>query len=170
MKFLARGFALVLANLLSAALAAVPSTADSSPLVGSWALVAAYEVKPDGIRVYPYGDHPAGLLMVDGAGRYSLQIFHPDRPKFASGDKWRGSAEESRAAVECASTHFGCCEIDVAQRVVVFRIERALFPNLEGASQRRSCRLTAVEFSYQQSPSANGNVPVTVWRRIQTAR
>src|SRR5512139_293189 len=76
------------------------STANSKPqplsMQGTWVMTAAYEILADGTRTTNYGEHPKGLLMVDDSGRYSLQIFRPDRAKFASGVKARGTAEEYR--------------------------------------------------------------------------
>ena len=53
-------------------------------LEGTWIMASAYEILADGTRTTNYGEHPNGLMMVDKAGRYSIQIFHPNRPKFAS--------------------------------------------------------------------------------------
>ena len=38
-----------------------------------------------------YGERPEGLLVLDADGRYSLQIFSADRPRFAAGDKAKGT-------------------------------------------------------------------------------
>ena len=43
-------------------------------LQGTWEMDSAYEILADGTRVTNYGEHPAGLLMVDSNGRYTLQI------------------------------------------------------------------------------------------------
>ena len=63
--------------------------AESPPvsLEGTWVMTSAYEILADGTRTTNYGEHPNGLLTIDKVGRYSIQIFRPDRPKFASGDK-----------------------------------------------------------------------------------
>jgi Lipocalin-like domain len=76
-------------------------------LQGTWMMQSAYEIKADGTRTTTYGEHPKGLLIIDAAGRYNLQIFRVGRPSFASGDKARGTTEEYREAVLGSSTHFG---------------------------------------------------------------
>ena len=81
-------------------------------LEGTWVMTAAYEMLADGTRTTNYGEHPNGLLMVDKAGRYSIQIFRPDRPKFASGDKKKGTPEEYAEAVLSSSTHTGRVVVD----------------------------------------------------------
>ena len=75
---------LVLALLCTLPLAA--SAADS-PLTGTWTLVKADVLQPDGKQVHDYGEAPKGLFIVDAQGHYSLQIFNSLRPKFASGDR-----------------------------------------------------------------------------------
>src|SRR6476659_9807786 len=83
------------------------ATLDGTNLKGTWVMAAAYEILADGTRTTNYGEHPRGLLMIDAQGRYSLQIFRVNRPKFASGDKTRGTADEYREAVLGSSTHTG---------------------------------------------------------------
>ena len=74
-------------SMLSApgALAAAPPTALS--LAGTWTLVAADVLHADGTRTRDYGAAPKGLLMIDAQGRYTLQIFKAERPRFVSGEK-----------------------------------------------------------------------------------
>ncbi len=53
-------------------------------LQGTWVMDSAYEIHPDGTRTTNYGEHPKGLLTVDAAGRYNMQIFKVNRPAFAT--------------------------------------------------------------------------------------
>jgi len=107
-----------LAVLCLASLAA--AKADEMPLTGSWTLVQADVLLPDGRRAHDYGEAPKGLLIIDAQGRYSLQIFNSERPKFASGDRAKGTAEEYKADILGISTHFGtpyrCCLIPQSGR------------------------------------------------------
>jgi hypothetical protein len=138
----------------------------ASPLQGTWTLVAADKILPGGGRVHDYGAAPKGLLIVDAQGRYSLQIFKAERPRFASDDKSAASADEFKAAVLGSSTHYGEVELDAAKGTIVFRIEGASFPNWEGTVQVRSCTLQDGTLSYEVAPRADGSVPVSVWRRL----
>jgi len=72
---------------------------DALSLEGSWTMDSAYEILANGTRTTNYGEHPSGLMIIDHAGRYSIQIFRRDRPPFKSGDKTRGTPEEYRTAV-----------------------------------------------------------------------
>lgn len=138
----------------------------ASPLAGTWTLVAADVLHADGSRGRDYGAAPLGRLLVDTHGRYSLQIFQSERPRFAAPDKGAGTGSEFAAAVLGSSTHYGLVTIDAARHVLTFRIEGASFPNWEGTQQQRQFTLTGDELSYQVPPRLNGDIPLSVWRRL----
>lgn len=157
--------ALLAAGVASAAGAAPGGVTHRFPLAGTWTLQAAEALHPDGSRTDDYGTAPKGMLMIDGQGHYSLQIFRSDRPRFAA-DKADGSPAEYRAAVMGSSTHFGTIKIDAKQHLLVFHIEGASFPNWEGQQQSRSFELNGDVLSYRVPPRPNGDVPISVWRRV----
>ena len=143
---------------------------DEAPsLAGTWVIDSAYEIRADGQRVTNYGEHPLGLLIVDKAGRYSLQIFRRDRPAFAAGYKTRGTPEEFRAAALGSSTHFGRLRIDAAAKQLIFDIEGASFPNWEGRRQVRDYTLQdgLLRYAVPASASGNGTTAYSIWRRIE---
>jgi len=135
---------------------------------GVWSMASAYEIKADGTRTTNYGEHPNGLLMIDKSGRYSLQIFRPNRPKFASGDKTRGTPEEYREAALGSSTHMGWISIDAAQGQLTFKIDAASYPNWEGAQQVREYVFKdgVLTYSVPASASGNGTVAYSVWQHL----
>lgn len=135
------------------------------PLAGTWTLTAADRITPAGVRERDYGAAPKGRLIVDAAGRYSLQIFRSERTGFASGDKKRGTPEEYADAALGSSTHYGTIALDKAAHQLLFRIEGASFKNWEGATQRRSYDLKGDALSYRVPTAPDGNVPISEWRR-----
>jgi hypothetical protein len=149
----------------SSVISAADARGDIS-LAGTWTLVAADVLHPDGSRSHDYGDAPKGLLLIDRMGHYSLQLYRADRPRFANPAKAKASAEEYRAAVMGASTHFGTLAVEPAQHQLVFHIEGASFPNWEGQEQTRAFELRGDTLSYRVPPRPDGNVPISVWRRI----
>lgn len=163
----------LLAGAFSLTAATNGSAAPSAPelsLAGTWAMDSAYEILADGRRTTNYGPHPRGLLIIDAAGRYSLQIFRPDRTRFASGDKVRGTAEEYRDAALGSSTHFGRVRLDAAKHQIIFAIEAASFPNWEGREQVRDYdyRDGVLRYAVPASASGNGTTAYSVWRRVAT--
>jgi hypothetical protein len=151
-------------------MAAAPPHAPEQPLslTGTWVMDSAYEIHADGSRTTNYGAHPAGLMMVDRAGRYSIQIFRPRRPAFRSGDKAKGEPDEYRAAALGSSTHFGRVTVDPAKHQLLFDVEAASFPNWEGKRQVRDYTYADGVLSYAvpANASGNGTVSHSVWRRV----
>jgi hypothetical protein len=149
---------MVLAGAAPVAHAALPD------LAGTWTLVAADVQRPDGRIERDYGAAPRGRLVIDAQGRYALQIFKAERPRFASADKAAGTGEEMRAAVLGSSTHYGTIALEDGQ--LVFHIEAASFPNWEGTAQRRSFELHGDELRYRVPARPDGGIPISVWRRM----
>jgi hypothetical protein len=147
-------------------------SANELSLQGTWLMDSAYEVLADGTRTTNYGPHPEGLMMVDNAGRYTIQIFRPDRPAFKSGDKTRGEPNEYRAAVLGSSTHFGRVTLDRAKRQLQFDVEAASFPNWEGERQVRNYTYAdgVLTYAVPATASGNGTVAYSVWRKAVTPR
>lgn len=142
---------------------------DASTLAGTWMLTAADDIKPDGTRVPAYGPSPHGVLTLGADGRYSVQIFRSERLKFASGDKRRGTLEEYTDASLGMSSHFGRYIVDPAKGTITFQIDRASFPNWDGATQVRPFKLEGDELSWRVPATPDGTIPISVWRRARPA-
>src|SRR3954469_3315303 len=150
--------------------AANAASSASEPMLamqGTWTLASAYEIQANGTRSTNYGEHAQGLLMVDAAGRYSLQIFRPDRRKFASGAKPTGTPDEFRDAVLGSSTHTGRVHVDAPNHHLIFDIDTASFPNWEGTQQIRDYVFENDTLTYSVPASASGNstIAYSVWKR-----
>jgi hypothetical protein len=141
-----------------------------STLAGTWSLVSAHEIQPDGTRTTNYGERPTGLLMVDGSGRYSIQIFKLGRPLFTSGDKTVGTPDEYRSALVGISTHIGNVTIDRSRHQLVFDVQAASFPNWEGKRQVRdfTCQDGVLSYAVPPTASGNGATAYSVWRRVDS--
>ncbi|MBN3813397.1 lipocalin-like domain-containing protein [Paraburkholderia sp. Ac-20347] len=144
------------------------STIDPS-LIGTWTLVAADVQHSDGSRAHDYGANPKGLLIIDAQGNYSLQIFKSERQPFASNDKGKVTAAEYKAAILGASTHFGTLIVDRPSQTLTFNIQSASFPNWEQTQQTRHYQLENGELSYRVTARPNGDIPISIWRRTESA-
>jgi hypothetical protein len=157
---------------LAALAIALPLMAAASPspepfkLAGTWVMESAYEIRADGTRTTNYGEHPHGLMMVDASGRYSIQIFRPDRPNFASGAKADGRPDEYRQAVLGSSTHFGHVTVDAPAHQLIFDVEASSFPNWEGKRQPRDYTYSRdiLTYAVPASASGDGTIAYSVWR------
>lgn len=156
----------VLAVLTGMATPDMPEPVQASPLQGTWTLVAADKILPDGGVTRDYGDSPKGRLIVDANGRYSLQILKSERLRFSADSKADGTVDEFKSAVMGSSTHYGTVTVGENEKLLTFSIEGSSFPNWEGTVQKRQYRLDGAELSYQVPPRADGSIPVSVWRRM----
>lgn len=166
---------LTLTRLVTLALplmAAAPPSPERLSLPGTWVMDSAYEIRADGTRTTNYGEHPGGLMMVDRTGRYSIQIFRPGRPNFASGIKAEGKPEEFREAVLGSSTHFGHVRVDAAKHQLLFDVEAASFPNWEGNRQVRHYTYAGGVLTYAVPTSAagNGTIAYSVWHKVRAEK
>ncbi len=159
---------IVAAAITTVAASAPNRSAELRSLQGTWVMDSAYEISPDGTRSTNYGPHPSGLLTVDAAGRYNMQIFKVGRPAFASGNKANGTPDEYRQAVVGSSTHFGSVAIDRQKHQLLFDVKAASFPNWEGKRQVRdyTYRDGLLSYAVPASASSSGIVAYSVWRRV----
>ncbi|HEY9195773.1 MAG TPA: lipocalin-like domain-containing protein [Mucilaginibacter sp.] len=144
--------------------------ASTFPLAGTWKLKAAQVILPDGTHVTDpgLGADAKGILMIDADGRYSLQIFKPGRPKFASGDKKKGTLQEYESALLGMSTHNGRVKMDTTNKILQFDIDYAAFPNWEHTTQIRQYSIKGDELYYQLPASAGaGTIAVSIWSRVK---
>jgi hypothetical protein len=146
---------------------ALPATAQSSSVVGTWLLTRAEKLLPDGTRTSDYGDNPHGLAIFTVDGHYSVQIYRADRLKFSSGDKPKGTAEEYREASLSTSVHFGTYSVDSVQHTITFHIDRSSFPNQDDTTQVRPYEMNGDELSWKVTPRPDGSIPITVLRRVR---
>lgn len=143
------------------------SDATAASLAGTWTLTAADDLQSDGSRVHAYGSNPQGILVFGADGRYTIQIFREDRMKFASGDKRHGTPDEYKDASVGMSCHFGHYTVDSTKGTITFKIERASFPNWDGATQTRPFTLKGDDLEWRVPATPDGKVPISAWRRVR---
>lgn len=143
-----------------------PVVQSAKDLVGSWTLVSYERTTPDGKKDQPFGPNPHGIMMFDAGGRYSRQIMRGGKAKFASNDRTKSTPEENRTVLPNNNSHFGKYSIDEANHAIVFKIENAIFPNLEGTVEKRPFTITGDELKYTvPAPSVGSGVSELVWKR-----
>jgi Lipocalin-like domain len=137
-------------------------------LVGTWTVVSQYTIAPDGKREEVYGAKPIGRLTFDGSGRFSYILFNPGRPKFASRDKNKGTAEEYAAVVQGGQAYFGTFSVNDANDRIVYHIEGALEPSWQD-TDRTGASVTLVddELKYNATTPATGVTAYQVWKRMK---
>ncbi len=138
-------------------------------LVGTWSLISSEFRRADGQISYPFGKDAIGLLMYDASGNVSAQLLRPDRPAFASGDAYRGTPEEVKAAFEGLLCYFGTYSVDEEKGTVTHHLKGAYLPNWVGTDQVRNFEVSGDHLTISTPPIlAQGTTIVSVlsWKRI----
>ena len=116
-------------------------------LVGAWTFVVAEVTAADGKKSFPFGETPKGILIFTADGHFAQIHVASDVPRFASGNRLRGTPEEYQAIMHRSLSVFGTYTVDEAKKTVTYKIVSSTFPNQQGAAQTRTIdKLTADEF------------------------
>jgi hypothetical protein len=102
-------------------------------------------------------------------GRFAQIHVASDVPKFASGNRLTGTAEEYAAIMRRSLAVFGTYTVDEEKKTVTYRIVSSTFPNWEGEAQTRTIdRLTADEFVNTNPNVAGGRgSAANIYRRVK---
>src|ERR1051325_8533354 len=95
---------------LSLALCAGSAAAQKSlkeQIVGTWDFTIAEVTAADGKKSFPFGETPKGILIFTPDGRFAQIHVASDVPKFASGNRLTGTAEEYAAINRRSLAVFG---------------------------------------------------------------
>jgi len=138
-----------------------------NPLIGSWRLIAADKILPDGRQVPDYGAAPSGIAILTPDNHYVVEVFKAERARFASGDRSTGTPEEYKDAVMGTSCHFGTYSVDVAKGTITYNIERSSFPNFDQTTRTNSFALKGDTLIWRVPARPDGSVPVSTFVRIR---
>ena len=150
-------------------LAASLPAAQPVPVIGSWRLVSYDTQTPDGVKTFPLGDDAVGLAVYLANGRVTIQFMKRERPRFTSGDAWRGTLEEERAAFEGFFGYAGRYTIDAARSTVTHHVEIASAPNYVGTDLVRTFSFSGNRLTLrtpQRNLMGQTASSTLVWERI----
>jgi hypothetical protein len=144
---------------------AAPAKSMKEAIVGTWSLLIDDAVKSDGTHVPNFGPNPIGVAMFGADGHFTVAITRAGRPKFASNNRTTGSADENKAVVAGSNAFFGNYTINDADKTLTLRVEGSTYPNLEGATQKRTITsLTAGDELTWTNPATHGEV---AWKWVK---
>jgi Lipocalin-like domain len=152
-----------------AAGAAVPASVvaqTAHDLAGTYQIVSVVNTAPDGTKRDIFGAHPAGIEILGSDGRFAITLARSDLPKFASGNRLTGTADEYKALAQGTIAYFGTWS--VAGKVLTLHVEGGSWPGYTGTDQTRE--ITAFdghEMTVIVPSSASGGTSINVWRRVQ---
>lgn len=107
-------------------------------LIGAWKLVSYVEKPVDGSAdSYPLGENPQGIIMYTPDGFMSAQLCSSGRTNFASGDWFKGTAQEYEAEASTYIAYTGPFHVDEEKQTLTHTMFISLFPNWAGQTQPR---------------------------------
>jgi hypothetical protein len=111
---------------------------NKADIIGRWEIVQWVQQYDDGRLVYPMGTELRGFIDY-GASSVLVIIEKAHRAHFFSGGQWNASDTEKAAAYNSYMTYAG--DYEVRDNVITHHIKYSLFPDWEGAHQRRTAEL-----------------------------
>ena len=136
------------------------SAQTSKEIAGTYRL--AYETREnEGVKTEVHTD---GVLMLDKTGHYSLMTIARGLPKITSNNRMTATPEESKAITAGVVAHYG--SYTVSGDALIFKIERASFPNWDGTEQKRPFTLAGDDLITRAVSSGGGSVTLN-WKRAK---
>lgn len=145
--------------------------AQPAPFIGAWRLLSFELRGSDGTITLPFGENPHGMIIYTESGRFSAQLMRGDRPHCALEDQMHATAAEAEAAFKGCISYYGSYTFQPDKSMVRHHVEGALFPNWEGRTLPRFCRLSGNRLELSTPPTVWGGggtiVGVIEWERIE---
>jgi len=135
-------------------------------LIGTWMLDSLHAVTWDEEDRNPFGPAPKGRMVLDDNGRVTSVIIGGERMPFLSGDRLTGTAAENQSAVQSTQALFGTYSVNTKDNVVIFHVERSLFPNWDGSDQSLTVTLNGDELQ-QVKAGPHSSTGYAVWKRVK---
>jgi hypothetical protein len=148
---------------------AAPVIAQTAPVVGTWKLISYTTETVDGARTFPLGEDAVGMAIYLPNGHVSIQFMKRERPRFQSGDAWRGTLDEERAAFEGYFAYAGRYTVDENRSAVTHHIEVSAAPNYVGIDLVRTFTIQGTRLTLRTPPrllAGQTSSSTLIWERI----
>jgi lipocalin-like protein len=136
-------------------------------LVGTWTLVSAEAVEPNGTRMpLVKGTDVKGLQIFTDSGKVSFQLIG-GHAKIASNDPMKMTPDEMKATAESVLSYFGSYTVNEAEKSYAIQIESSSFTNQTANPAKRMVALTGDEMTVTNPGRLAGGQTITVWKRTK---
>jgi hypothetical protein len=169
-------FLLLAANLTAFAQSAANAAATQGEpgarerLIGTWRLVSAGTLRPDG-KLEPFpedGPNPIGYLIYDTTGHMCVSLSNPNHPHWANPEK--PTEAERLRSFDAFFAYCGTYEVREKEGRVIHRPEEASWPDYIGTDQSRNFRLEGnrlILWGEETSPNGEHSRYQITWERVR---
>jgi hypothetical protein len=166
MRFTIACIAVLLLSLTPTTWAQQKAANAKNQIVGVWKTVSDVNKGPDGVVRSVFGPNPKGVFIFTSTGQYASVNTRPDIPKFASGNRMQGTADENKAVVQGSIAHFGTYSISPDGKALILKVEGVTWPSWIGAEQKRDFTIAGDELKYTVAASLGGTSEL-VYKRVK---
>jgi Lipocalin-like domain len=157
--------ALALALPLSSAMAQTKSLKEQ--LVGTWTLVSAESVEPNGTKMPLVGGTDVkGILIFTDTGKVSYQVIG-GHAKIASNDRMKMTPDEMKSSAESVLSYFGSYTVNEAEKSYTVQIESSSFQNQTATPGKRMVALTGDDLKITNPGRLAGGQTINIWKRAK---
>jgi hypothetical protein len=136
-------------------------------LVGTWTLVSAEAVEPNGAKMpLVKGTDVKGLQIFTDSGKVSFQVIG-GHAKIATNDPMKMTPDEMKATAESVLSYFGSYTVNDAEKSYTIQIESSSFTNQTANPAKRLVALTGDEMTVTNPGRLAGGQTITVWKRAK---
>ena len=140
----------------------------SQQLVGVWKLVGDSNTGKDGVKKVgaAWGPNPQGKIIFTSTGHFVSLNNLPNIPKFASGSRMQGTAEENKSVVQGSLASAGTYTVSADGKVLTQKIEGSSWPGWSGTEQVRNLTISGDDLRYTLIASFGGTSEV-IYKRVK---
>src|SRR5262245_13558986 len=162
-------FGMALAAMSSLAVMSENAAAQSpkEQLVGTWTMTSNTTTRADGSKVETFGPGAKGVVIFQPNGYHVLIITRSDMPKFASGNRASGTADENKSVVLGSVVYFGTYQVNEADSTYTVQVDGTTFPNWLGSVQKRNYAISGDELTMASGAGSAGGSIVSIWHRVK---
>ena len=137
-------------------------------IVGIWTLVSSVNTAKDGTvtKGISFGPNPAGRIVFTSSGHYVTVNTNPNLPKFASGNRAQGTAEENKAVVKGSIAGFGTYSVSADGKILTMKQDGGTWALRNGTEEKRALTMSGDDLKYTTAATVGGSSEL-LYKRIR---
>lgn len=136
-------------------------------LAGTWMLKSSVNIRDDGSKSDVFGANPKGVLILSPDGHFALVNTRSDMPKFASGNRQKGTAEENQAIVQGSIALYGTYSVNPQDKMLTLKVNGSTWPSWNGTDQKRKYVMLGDDEIKWTLASSLGGTSEATWKRVK---